>query len=436
MLQLHIETSKEGIFKAGYLYKRGHVRRNWKKRFFVLGNGTLKYYKDEVSLEVSTGADGVHDQGNLKDSIELSAATVNTARTKGEWKVQLRTRKNQKDLQLKTLDRREAEDWRIAIEKEIVKATTTALIDEDGRPRHGDEIDADAMKWYSDRFVNLASSLMRLTCGDSFRLRRKTLLGLGSGRLQEVRVALDDSLSALRIFGTTEKELTVENTSHRNKRVHNDSLDTSSPHRAARSLLLWLGEQADSAEERKEEEELIETIRISKISGVSIDVNRGGSWRTIASGTAISDRQQHGHIAKEQLASLTRAARQQALQSARQASIDSFYDDEESSSDEEDSKANGSFFSTQGTADEGGTCLTIFFWDNWRPPLHLMSESEAIILDWFHDIDSILQFAEIPPCEKQRVDMSKIGRRQSATRKRLRDTIRAAQHFRRSGSKN
>ena len=36
--------ASERILKQGYLLKRGHVRKNWKKRWFVLMPGELKYY--------------------------------------------------------------------------------------------------------------------------------------------------------------------------------------------------------------------------------------------------------------------------------------------------------------------------------------------------------------------------------------------------------
>lgn len=34
-----------GILKKGYLTKKGHRRKNWRKRWFILEKTTLKYFK-------------------------------------------------------------------------------------------------------------------------------------------------------------------------------------------------------------------------------------------------------------------------------------------------------------------------------------------------------------------------------------------------------
>jgi len=38
-------------FKEGYLVKKGHNRTNWKRRFFILREGILKYYKNEHDIK-------------------------------------------------------------------------------------------------------------------------------------------------------------------------------------------------------------------------------------------------------------------------------------------------------------------------------------------------------------------------------------------------
>ena len=41
------ELMIKGILKKGFLEKKGHVRKNWKRRYFVLQMTTLKYYEDK-----------------------------------------------------------------------------------------------------------------------------------------------------------------------------------------------------------------------------------------------------------------------------------------------------------------------------------------------------------------------------------------------------
>ena len=48
-----IEKDRE-IVKEGFLVKKGHVRRNWKTRWCVLSNYSLKYFKrQKVNLLLS-----------------------------------------------------------------------------------------------------------------------------------------------------------------------------------------------------------------------------------------------------------------------------------------------------------------------------------------------------------------------------------------------
>ena len=44
-----------GILKKGFLVKRGHVRKNWNRRYFVLQLTSLKYYehKDLIKQKVN-----------------------------------------------------------------------------------------------------------------------------------------------------------------------------------------------------------------------------------------------------------------------------------------------------------------------------------------------------------------------------------------------
>ena len=45
---------KESLEKSGYLTKLGGKLKTWRKRWFVLKNGTLTYWKSSVCVTVST----------------------------------------------------------------------------------------------------------------------------------------------------------------------------------------------------------------------------------------------------------------------------------------------------------------------------------------------------------------------------------------------
>ena len=44
-----------GVLKKGYLTKKGHVRKNWKRRFFVLKTDSLHYYRDREQTDKKVG---------------------------------------------------------------------------------------------------------------------------------------------------------------------------------------------------------------------------------------------------------------------------------------------------------------------------------------------------------------------------------------------
>ena len=47
MRQFNLERRK--VIKKGYLVKRGHIRKNWKRRSFELTSDALSYYESETS---------------------------------------------------------------------------------------------------------------------------------------------------------------------------------------------------------------------------------------------------------------------------------------------------------------------------------------------------------------------------------------------------
>lgn len=57
-----------GCYKEGYLVKKGHRRKNWNRRFFVLMDGVLSYFESEQSFRENVN--------NSKGSIKLNEYTV------------------------------------------------------------------------------------------------------------------------------------------------------------------------------------------------------------------------------------------------------------------------------------------------------------------------------------------------------------------------
>jgi len=49
------------VMKQGYLIKRGHVRKNWKMRFFVLRNDSLSYYETQYTNHGPLGVISLKD---------------------------------------------------------------------------------------------------------------------------------------------------------------------------------------------------------------------------------------------------------------------------------------------------------------------------------------------------------------------------------------
>lgn len=395
VLALHHESGRDQQ-KAGFLHKKTNVRRKWNKRFCVVSDGSFKYFAEEVPLDAPNGEEPEPEHEALKESVDLSAAKVSTALAKGEWHVLVKSRKGQKNLHLKAADRHDAESWRIAIGTEIVRATGARLIDEEGRVRRGDDADAEAQKWYIERYTRLTESLGRLRMGDCFETHGKALVGFAGGSLSGVRVALDASFLKLQVYRLSDEAPILEDSRQRSTRLHRQVIRRSNSQELTENLLSWLDRSGAGAgyEAEGQDPEVLQAIRLSEINGVSISTVRRGSLRTVASGSALSLRQKHGLVTTEELSYIADSARARAANGAEPQPIEVNYD---SSSDDEGDEAMDSHFFSFASSMEGANCITIRFWDDSRAPLHLMSESDAVVLDWFHDLDSILQFSEIPP---------------------------------------
>ena len=47
-----VDELVNGVLKKGYLVKQGHVRHNWKKRYFILKENVMSYYKSRETMEL------------------------------------------------------------------------------------------------------------------------------------------------------------------------------------------------------------------------------------------------------------------------------------------------------------------------------------------------------------------------------------------------
>ena len=53
----------DGVIKKGYLTKKGHKRRNWKRRWFVLQRTIMRYFESREKLELKVREAGWLEQG-------------------------------------------------------------------------------------------------------------------------------------------------------------------------------------------------------------------------------------------------------------------------------------------------------------------------------------------------------------------------------------
>ena len=47
-----VDEIVHGVLKKGYLTKKGHKRRNWNKRWFVLQRTIMKYFVSRENMEL------------------------------------------------------------------------------------------------------------------------------------------------------------------------------------------------------------------------------------------------------------------------------------------------------------------------------------------------------------------------------------------------
>ncbi|ETV75848.1 hypothetical protein, variant [Aphanomyces astaci] len=106
--------------KTGWLYKLGHVRKNWKRRFFVLDGSVLQYFTDDV--DATTPKSKTH---KLKGEVLLfhkdtTVHYVDIHLTGRDYTFAVETSGGDYSLVLQAASLDEREDWIFAIEEAIL----------------------------------------------------------------------------------------------------------------------------------------------------------------------------------------------------------------------------------------------------------------------------------------------------------------------------
>eukprot|EP01107_Rhizomastix_libera_P003109 TRINITY_DN1537_c0_g1_i2.p1 TRINITY_DN1537_c0_g1~~TRINITY_DN1537_c0_g1_i2.p1 ORF type:complete len:725 (-),score=226.17 TRINITY_DN1537_c0_g1_i2:67-2241(-) len=116
------------VEKCGWLTKQGHTIKNWKRRWFVLRDGVLSYYKSQKNATMC-GSISLEEIFMIRRDIPASALPSSTGETPQGYFFELSAYKNDSPLfyYICAQSEVEAEDWTEAIENSqaAVKASTT-----------------------------------------------------------------------------------------------------------------------------------------------------------------------------------------------------------------------------------------------------------------------------------------------------------------------
>lgn len=96
----------------GYLVKRGHVMKNWKQRYFVLGNSELKYYTDESCAQLQGGY-------NLSNVSFLNSTEMEGRKWVIVVEAEKMDSKKTESLAISAASAEERDNWLLALEETI-----------------------------------------------------------------------------------------------------------------------------------------------------------------------------------------------------------------------------------------------------------------------------------------------------------------------------
>ena len=184
---------------SGMLTKRGTVVRSWKQRFFLLGQGFLKYFDSAVPAEVSSLS---KDAAGLKGELELAGGAVQRHAPAGEHRFVLQVLSGQgpqASLVLAFADDGElCATWLQAIQYEIQWANERALA-EASTP-------ASVRQWYEAREARAREAIRFLSAGATFEKHFLRLGGFAKKHPRFVALSADGGTLSWKAAGKDEGE--------------------------------------------------------------------------------------------------------------------------------------------------------------------------------------------------------------------------------------
>lgn len=147
------------IDKEGWLKKQGHIRKSWKKRYFVLSKGVLRYYKHASPNKEERGRE-------LKGYVELTGATIEEVVGEGGQRhIRVIPTEEQKDLLLDAQSDDLRISWVQALLDEIRACNIDSLASGERIPR--------VVDWYESQHKKFRDALDLVIIGQLFQLHVK-----------------------------------------------------------------------------------------------------------------------------------------------------------------------------------------------------------------------------------------------------------------------
>lgn len=181
---LMCQTTQPAIRLHGFLEKRGALVRSWKKRFFLLGGGWIKYFDREVPPTAST-LESFGESEGLKGQCELAGGAVQGHASSGDLKFVLKVTGGDKStLVIDCANSVVHDQWLEAVKLEIQLANERAQEEENSS--------TGVRLWYSAREKSAKAALELLSSGATFQ-KHFFRLGFAKKHLRHVSLSADGS---------------------------------------------------------------------------------------------------------------------------------------------------------------------------------------------------------------------------------------------------